>query len=108
MGYHFNNISKWVELKIRKGIERFYAIFSGKLTFLTPIRTRTFAYQGVKNVSFSEKFAKVLNKLSLMLCFDVFLSKYKENIPIDGNLIKEKTMTYTKEVSCSNFHGSAG
>ena len=34
-----------------------YSQFSEKLTFLTPlIRTRTFAYQGFRNVSFSEKY----------------------------------------------------
>ena len=38
-----------------------YAKFSGKLTFLNPIRTRTCAYQGVRNVSFPENFAYVLN-----------------------------------------------
>ena len=39
------------------------AKFSEKLTFLTPlIRTRTCAYQGVRNVSFSEYVAYVLNE----------------------------------------------
>ena len=39
-----------------------YAKFSEKLTFLTSlIRTRTCAYQGVRNVSFSENVAYVLN-----------------------------------------------
>ena len=39
-----------------------YAKISKKLTFLTPlIRTRTCAYQGVKNVSFSENFAYIAN-----------------------------------------------
>ena len=38
-----------------------YAKFSEKLTFLTPIRTRTCAYQGVRNVGFSENFTYVLN-----------------------------------------------
>ena len=39
-----------------------YAKFPEKLTFLTPlIRTRACAYQGVRNVSFSENLAYVLN-----------------------------------------------
>ena len=39
-----------------------YAKFSEKLTFLTPlISTHTCAYRGVRNVSFSENFAYVLN-----------------------------------------------
>ena len=40
-----------------------YAKFSGKLTFLTPwyAHVRTCVYQGVRNVSFLEHFAHVLN-----------------------------------------------
>ena len=39
-----------------------YAKFSEKLTFLDPlIRTRTYAYQGVRRFSFSENFAYVIN-----------------------------------------------
>ena len=42
-----------------------FAQFSEKLTFLTPrIRTYTCAYQGVRNVSFSENFEKVLKEWS--------------------------------------------
>ena len=44
-----------------------YAKFSEKLTFLTPlIRTRMCAYQGVRNVSFSENFVYVLNGWTLL------------------------------------------
>ena len=41
-----------------------YAKFSEKLTFFTlyPLHTRTCAYQGVINVSFSGNFAYALNK----------------------------------------------
>ena len=39
-----------------------FAKFPKELTFLTPIRTRKSTYQGVRNISFSENFAKVLNK----------------------------------------------
>ena len=40
-----------------------FAKFSEKPTFLTPlIRTRTDAYQGLRNISFSENFANVLNE----------------------------------------------
>ena len=38
-----------------------YAKFSEKLTFLTPWYTHTCAYQGVRNVSFSENFPYVIN-----------------------------------------------
>ena len=39
-----------------------YAKLSENLTFLTPlIRKRTYTYQGVRNVGFSENFAYVLN-----------------------------------------------
>ena len=37
-----------------------------------------------------------------------FLSKRCQNIPIDGNLIKEKAITYDRELGYNNFHGSAG
>ena len=40
--------------------------------------------------------------------FRWFLSKRSQNIPIDGNLIKEKAITYAKELGYNNFHGSAG
>ena len=30
------------------------------------------------------------------------------SIPIDGNLIKEKALTYAKELGYNNFHGTAG
>ena len=42
-----------------------YSEFSGELTFFPLISTRTCAYQGVRNVSFSENFAYVLNEWSL-------------------------------------------
>ena len=37
-----------------------------------------------------------------------FLSKRSQHIPIDGNLIKGKAITYVKELGYNNFHGSAG
>ena len=40
--------------------------------------------------------------------FRWFLSKRSQNIPIDGNLIKEKAITYSKELHYNNFPGSAG
>ena len=40
--------------------------------------------------------------------FRSFLSKGSQNIPIDSNLIKEKAITYAKELRYNNFHGSAG
>ena len=40
--------------------------------------------------------------------FRWFLSKRSQHIPIDGNLIKGKAITYVKELGYNNFHGSAG
>ena len=40
--------------------------------------------------------------------FQWFLSKRSQHIPIDGNLIKGKAITYAKELGYNNFHGSAG
>ena len=40
--------------------------------------------------------------------FRWFLSKRSQNIPIDGNLIKEKAIAYAKELGYSNFVGSTG
>ena len=40
--------------------------------------------------------------------FRWFLSKWSQNIPTDGNLIKEKVITYAKELGYNNFHGAAG
>ena len=40
--------------------------------------------------------------------FRWFLSKWSQNVPIDGNLIKEKAIIYAKELSYNKFHGSAG
>ena len=39
--------------------------------------------------------------------FRWFLSKWSQNIPIDGSLIKEKAKTHAKELGYNNFHGSA-
>ena len=38
--------------------------------------------------------------------FRWFLSKRSQNIPIDGNLIKEKAIAYAKELGYTNFVGS--
>ena len=46
--------------------------FSGKLTFLPLIRTRTYAYEGVRNINFSENFANALNEWSHVPCGGVF------------------------------------
>ena len=40
--------------------------------------------------------------------FKWFLSKRSQNIPIDGNLIKEKAIAYAKELGYTNFVGSTG
>ena len=40
--------------------------------------------------------------------FQWFLSKQSQNIPMDGNLLKEKSIPYAKELGYNNFHGSAG
>ena len=47
-----------LSLLVCEGSFSTYASFTEKLTFFTPlIRTLTCAYQGVKNVNFSEHFA---------------------------------------------------
>ena len=57
-----------IEIEIRGHPLSMYAKFSEKLTFLTPLtRLRTCAYQGVRNVSFSENFAYVLSGWSLTI-----------------------------------------
>ena len=40
--------------------------------------------------------------------FQWFLSKQSQNIPMDCNLLKEKSIPYAKELGYNNFHGSAG
>ena len=40
--------------------------------------------------------------------FQWLLSKRSQNIPIDGNLIKEKAIAYAKELCYTNFVGSTG
>ena len=40
--------------------------------------------------------------------FRWFLSKRNQNLPLDGNLIKGKAITFTKELGYNNFHGPAG
>ena len=40
--------------------------------------------------------------------FRWFFSKRSQNIPIDGNLIKEKAIAYAKELGYTNFVGSTG
>ena len=73
-----------------------YTKFSEKLIFLTPlIRTRTCTYQGVRNVTFSENFAYVLNGWPLKYarkcckgfspifrCCKGFIPRFQSNIPI--------------------------
>ena len=41
------------------------------------------------------------------IAFRWFLSKWSQNIPINGSLIKEKAKTHAKELGYNNFHGSA-
>ena len=43
-----------------------------------------------------------------VLCFGDFLSKRSQNVPIDGNLIKEKARMYAKELCYNNFQASPG
>ena len=47
-----------------------------------------------------------LEKLSNVV-FRWFLSKRSQNIPIDGNLIEERAITYVKKLGYNNFDGSA-
>ena len=40
--------------------------------------------------------------------FRWFISKRSQNIPIDGMLIKEKALSYAKELGFVDFHASNG
>ena len=42
------------------------------------------------------------------IVFQWFLSKRSQKIPLVGNVIKEKAMTYAKELGYNNFDGSTG
>ena len=55
-----------------------YATFSEKLTFLTPWYAHVRAYQGVRNVSFSENIAYVRNGWSLIRSVATAKQKYRE------------------------------
>ena len=59
-----------------------YQTFSEKVVFLTPWYTHvTCAYQGVRNVTFSENFANVLNELPLVTVTNGTLRPYRQLIP---------------------------
>ena len=67
-----------------------YAKFSEKLTFFPLIRSRTCVYQGLKNVSFSENFAYVLNEWSLIFLNSANLLNIKvESLSYLGSNILE-------------------
>ena len=80
-----------------------YAKFSEKTNISCRlIRTRTCAYQGVRNVSFSENFAFVLNKWSLMSLLEVMwiltqtinkATVYKKNLEMENRIISNVWMT---------------
>ena len=64
---------------------RTYVKFSEKLTFLTPlIRTRTCACYWLRNISFSENIAYVLNGCSPVLCVRIL-----ERAEIKGDIGKQ-------------------
>ena len=70
-----------------------YAKLSEKLTFPIPwyAHIRTCAYQRVRNISFSENFAHVLNRWSLKLDLNTPFTlhfSWKYSIKIGENLIK--------------------
>ena len=73
-----------------------FANFSGKLTF-TPWYELTCVYQGVRNVSFSENFANVINELSLSCEKQVFC---KKRCSWKFHKIHRKTESLTQVFSC--------
>ena len=73
-----------------------FANFSGKLTF-TPWYELTCVYQGVRNVSFSENFANVINELSLSCEKQVFC---KKRCSRKFHKIHRKTESLTQVFSC--------
>ena len=76
-----------------------FANFSGKLTF-TPWYELTCVYQGVRNVSFSENFANVINELSLSCEKQVFC---KKRCSWKFHKIHRKTESLTQVFSCEFF-----
>ena len=79
-----------------------YGKISEKLTFLTPlIRTPMCAYQRVRNVSFSENFAYVLNEWFLKIC--AMVSSFYKKVPrsMPANLLK---MSFFISLSRQYYH----
>ena len=71
---------------------------SEKLTILTPLRTRTWAYQGEKNVSLSENFANALNEWSRSSLSTIFYWVSRFLIPSwwIGNIPTQSAITCSK------------
>ena len=69
-----------------------------------------------------EKYLKALNRATSVrkslresdfekldeLVYQWFSSSRSQNIPLNGNLIKEKALTYAKELGYTNFQASSG
>ena len=74
--------------------------------------------KGLSNKDASKKYGVLPNKIATWIknkekyfkaLEDNCSSKKRcSSIPIDGNLIKEKALTYAKELGYNNFHGTAG
>ena len=90
-----------------------YTKLSGKLTFLTPfICTRTCAFQGVRNVSFSETFAYLLNEWShsndkqllnpyledVHLSLNIYWKKGRKNLKIGDYTLKVSIFVGIKDI----------
>ena len=84
-------------------------MLKGKLSIKT-LNEKCKALKGIEK-GLSSKIRKLresdFEKLGNVV-FQWFLSKRSQNNPIDGNLIKEKAITYAKRLGYNNFHGSAG
>ena len=79
-------------------------------TILTWIKNKEKYLKALKNKCLSKKqklresnFEKLDN-----VVFRGFLSKRSSDIPIDGNLIKEKAIAHAKQLGYTNFVGSTG
>ena len=61
-GSDLENLSEDLENSVRDHSFSTFAKLSEKLTFLFPSYAHVWAYQGLRNVSFSENLANVLNE----------------------------------------------
>ena len=79
-------------------------------TILTWIKNKEKYFKALEDNCSSKKRKLKVNDIEKLdnVAVRWFLSKRSQNILIDGNLIKEKAITYAKELGYNNFRGSAG